>query len=70
MQVRRSTTLVLIREHVAGSAVISPLNVTPHVAGALVAALRDRTNGHAHSGVHQQTVSEAKEVWRYEGNPN
>jgi hypothetical protein len=49
---------------------MSPLNATPHVVGAVVEALPVRTNGYAPPGVHQQTVSEAKEVWRYEGNPN
>jgi ribose 5-phosphate isomerase B len=31
---------------------------------------RFQTNGHHHPDVHQQTVREAKELWRYEGNPN
>jgi len=70
MQVLRSTTLVVIRDHVAGSAVMSPLNAPPHVPGTAVAMLPERANGHAPPGVHQQTVSEAKEMWRYEGNPN
>ncbi len=45
-------------------------NATPQVAGGVVAMLPERIDGHATPGVHQQAVSEAKEVWRFEGNPN
>ena len=65
MQVLRSTTLVLVRGFVEGST-IKVLESTPRS----VAALPEQVNGDAPPRVHQQTVSEAKEVWRYEGNPN
>jgi len=70
MQVRRSTTLVLVRGFVDGVAVTPPLNATLEIAGDEVAMLPEQTNCRESPRVHQQTVSEAKEVWRYEGNPN
>ena len=70
MHVLHPTTLVLVRGLVDGGAIKSSHNAPPHLAGVLVAALSERINGHTMPGVHQQTVSEAKEVWRYEENPN
>ena len=70
MQVLHSTTLVLARGLVGGSVITSLLNATLEIAGDAVSMLPEPANVHAPPRVHQQTVSEAKEVWRYEGNPN
>lgn len=70
MQVLRSTTLVLMRGLVGGSAMTTSPEAAEEIAGVAVVALPDRFNAHSTPGVQPQTVSEAKEVWRYEGNPN
>jgi hypothetical protein len=40
------------------------------VSDALAAPVSERAKGRVSPPLHQQTVSEAKEEWRYEGNPN
>jgi hypothetical protein len=66
----RTTTLDHIREHVAGRVVAPRIEAMSQVGGGVASPLPDGTNCQTKGEVHQQTVSEAKELWRYEGNPN
>lgn len=70
MQVCFASTLVLTRGLDDVRAITSSHNPAQEVVHIAVAALPKRIKGHTTPRVRQQTVSEAKEVWRYEGNPN